>query len=235
MLIRLGKIARLCVGILLVTGLVRPTSAESIELESLPPPPKPLATLIDSGAVTMVTGVDARPKRGDEKYIDQPNIVAETHYRIAYQFASQARWVLRGNRLTVQVRFDDVRLERTHVIWFRDRPTRDDFWNVDIVRHEFDHVRISNDPRHEKMFHELLKRNAVITQIADSRQPISEAAVDQIVAAMVAKQFEKVSELIEIRYQELDRVTSHGLRPIPDDSPIHDWIASPTDGRQSGF
>lgn len=227
--IRLGKIACLCVGILCVTGLVQATSAQSIDLESLPPPPNALATLIDSGAVTMTAGGDARPKSDDNRYVDQPNIVAETHYRITYQFTSRARWVLRGNRLTIRAKFSDVRLKSTHTIWFHDLPQRDSFWDVAVVRHEFDHVRISSDSRHEKMFRELLSQYSIITRTVDSRQPISDASVDKMVEAMVAEQFQKVSELIEIRYQELDRVTNHGLRPIPDDSPINDWIKPPTD------
>lgn len=227
--IRLGKIAYLCVVILCATGLVEATSAQSIALESLPPPPNALATLIDSGAVTMTAGSETRPKLDDNRYVDQPTIVAETHYRITYRFTSRARWVLRGNRLAIRVKFGDVRLESTHVIWFQNLPERDSFWNVAVVRHEFDHVRISNDPRHEKMFRELLKEHSIITQTVESSQPISDASVDKIVETMVAEQFQKVSELIEIRYQELDRVTNHGLRPIPDDSPINDWIKPPTD------
>ena len=237
----LGKIVRLCVVTFLIVAVASTSFGQSadgtsskalIDLQTLPSPPSDIAELIDRGAVTMITGNDARPKRDGDHQTDDPNIVAETHYRITYKFSSHAKWVLRRNQLTVRVKFARVQWEPSHVIWFLDAPVNGDlpnrdFWNIPVVRHEFDHVRISNDPRHKKMFLQSLKDNAIITRTVSSLETIDDETVDAIVQRMVDRQFAKVSELIEIRYRELDRVTDHGIKPIPVDSPINDWIENP--------
>ncbi len=44
--------------------------------------------------------------------------------------------------------------------------------------------------------------------------------VDRLVDEHVVKMFSEISDLVSIRYKELDRVTSHGLHPLPEDSSL---------------
>ena len=47
------------------------------------------------------------------------------------------------------------------------------------------------------------------------------AKVDRLIDQHVAEVFQRVSQLVEIRYQELDRLTLHGQLPVPPDSSLN--------------
>ncbi len=189
------------------------SEVSGIQISRLGPPPTDFDALIESGNVSFDSGdrdPSLEPKEG-------PGVAAETHYRIAYHFKSHSHWTLRQNRLTIRMRFRDVQWDPSHRIWFRQTPSLVDFWNQPLVRHEFDHVRISSDPRFKQLFVERLNETSVIRHDLDANQKATETLIDELVEAEVARIFGEVSSLIAIRYKELDRVTDHGRTRLPED------------------
>ncbi|WP_145169070.1 hypothetical protein [Rubripirellula lacrimiformis] len=192
-----------------------------LAISSLPTPPADLGTLIEQGAVTFESG----DRDQSLESANGPRVSAETRYRIEYHFRSNAKWDLRGGQLTVRIQFRDIRWGVHHVIWFRRLPETDSFWDNPLVQHEFDHVRISSDPRFRDSFRKRLRANSVVLQDVSSSQRVDDAMVDKIVEQTAKDVFESLSELVAIRYAELDRVTRHGRLPLPSDHGLFDPVS----------
>ncbi|MEM9826717.1 MAG: hypothetical protein AAF958_09020 [Planctomycetota bacterium] len=183
-----------------------------------PPTPAPsdLQPWVHRGSIRWVYGPESDPRRIDRG----SRMAAETTYTLAFNYRSDLKWQRRNNKLHVTIRRIAVTWKPKHVIWFRQRPTDHDFWNDRLVRHEMDHVRISCDPRLEKLFR---KRIASIDSLSGPipQDGNDEKAANAMLQSRVKGIFEDVSDLARIRYRELDRITRHGLQPLPANI---DWI-----------
>jgi hypothetical protein len=189
-----------------------------IKLSDLPEPPAEIRELIEAGQVTLEAGereASQTPQTG-------PRITAETNYRITYNYKTRSRWKVdsQNRRVVITVRFRDIEWQPTHRIWFQKRPDTEDFWSNRLVLHEFDHVRISSDHRVAERFEQLLRSKGSITQSLSVDDIVDRAFVDRLVDEHVVEMFSEISDLVSIRYKELDRVTSHGLNPLPKDSSL---------------
>ena len=220
-----------------------PTSAE-FAMENLSPPPPELARLIESAGIQFRAG-GRPPSREDAAAAGTGvetrgqfanRVDATTNYHIRYHYETHSQWRLedRGarRRLVITIRFRNVRWNPSHVIWFRQPPPAKDFWSQPIVRHEFDHARLSGDPRWGKDFAARLDERRVLTIPITGDDRIDEDAIGQRVDAHVEEIFQEIAELIEIRYRELDRLTNHGMEPLPEGSEISQILQShPSLGR----
>jgi hypothetical protein len=193
-----------------------------IEIETLPQPPGPIQSLIETSRVKFEAG----PKQQPVASTGQPSIVAETRYRIAYNYTSQSSWrrVDRGRKLVVDVRYTKLQWKPMHTVWFLKPPAEQDFWSNRLVRHELDHVRISSDRRFAKQFEQAIRAQPVLYETIDIGEIVNRKFVDALVDRHVANAFAEISELIAIRYKELDRLTSHGLRPLSAESELQRWL-----------
>ncbi|QDT09295.1 hypothetical protein K239x_12410 [Planctomycetes bacterium K23_9] len=209
-------------------------STKAIELDDLPKPAAELAALIDEGAVSFCTGRipwsemrDARDRTGvaGTRY----RLAAETRAEFKYDYKSRMRWRERRERgkkiVWISVRFSAAELKVVHVIWFRRPPAADDFWSDSIVQHEFDHVRLSTHPMLRKLFAEKLKATSRFQHELPADQQVSEELVNGLVRERVKDAFEEISDLVKIRYKELDRQTRHGLEPLPAKSELSQWLS----------
>lgn len=203
-----------------------PVKPVPFQIPSIATAPEEIAALIEGGNVTFESG-DRDPSR---EPIDGPRIAAETRYRTAYHFESHSDWNLRRGSLRIRVRFKQVRWSVSHVIWFRSPPSFDGFWDNRLVRHEFDHARISTDPRIEKLFRDRLEKLRWIRRDIAPGDSVSDSEVDAIVEETVETIFNEVQDLVTIRYRELDRITRHGVLPLPVDGPFElQLLESPVD------
>jgi hypothetical protein len=193
-----------------------------INVANLPKPPSAIRDLIGSGRVTFEAG--HREESGAPS--DGPRLAAETRFQIEFKYSSRSRWtVARDNRrVVINVRFLSITWKPKHTVWFRRRPATEDFWTNDLVLHELDHVRISNDPRLAARFAESLREQRVLVHIISPRDVVNQSFVDRLVGEHVERVFAGITDLISIRYQELDRITKHGRRPIPNDSPLQELL-----------
>ncbi len=210
----------------------------------LPEPPEELARWLKSAGVTFRVG-GAPPaaeasagERSDSRLPAEPEPSAEaerrseaanrvdalTRYRVAYDYETRSRWRLEGRgqnrQLVVTIRFRNVQWRPSHVIWFRQSPAVKSFWNHPLVRHEFDHVRLSGDRRWRDRFVAMLDEQRVLRIPLAADERIDHERVRRAVDRHVQTVFGKIVELIDIRYRELDRLTGHGTRPLPPDSEL---------------
>jgi hypothetical protein len=193
------------------------TETTPVQLEDLPAPPEPIQELLESAQVTVETGAESQR---DAK------LSAETVYRIEYNYGSRSTWRLddTGEKLQIRIRYLKIDWLAKHRVWFRSVPETEGFWSNSLVQHELDHVRISSDPRFARDFEQRLRANVVLNRTVEAGVKVDRKYVNKLVEEHVATVFEEVSELIAIRYQELDRVTDHGRKPLPADSSLTEFL-----------
>ncbi|MEM6981163.1 MAG: hypothetical protein AAF539_15995, partial [Planctomycetota bacterium] len=214
-------------------------------LPSPPGEPPAIANLLSIGKVRFITG-DVRPSTvtGVKSTGNaQQRYDAETQFHLRYFFDGRCRYDWDGRELRMQVRYPKLGLLVDHEVWFRSgtKPTRTvdpTFWNLPLVRHELDHVRISSSSAVEQHFRDkVMDRPVLRYDIVDVRglsgqssiQPgmkLTAAIVRSLIDQHVRDQFLKIVELIEVRYRELDRVTIHGRRSIPEGHSIWQWMVT---------
>ncbi|WP_146530458.1 hypothetical protein [Novipirellula artificiosorum] len=187
----------------------------TIELSELPPPPPSVAKLLNQADVRFCYGWQEKPSS-----MTMPNgrrLGGLTVYKMNYDFRTQSRLQRRGNRqqMVTTIRLGSGGLRCDHIVWFRERPSRETFWTNRLVLHELDHVRISSDPRHEKRFRELLLENAVLVQQSDGTVSTELGQSRQSAKDRVEAIFRQITALVDIRYKELDRLTDHGMMKLP--------------------
>ncbi len=77
----------------------------------------------------------------------------------------------------------------------------------------------------EKRFAELLRSQSEITVSVSEHPVVNRVLIDQLIEEHTQGVFRQVTELINIRYRELDRVTRNGRQPVPEDSHVGQWLA----------
>lgn len=181
---------------------------------------------------------------------------AETQFKMNYSFDSRCRWeAIREpatadtiGRLAVRVRYTRIETQISHQIWLRRLPDPETFWDDSLIRHELDHVRISSDPRLTIRFEKAIRNLQRIElshvqsepvwviarrkyEAAWSRRASLQLYLDHrdakpFVKSAVQMEFDRLIELVNIRYRELDRVTDHGLNAIPAGGQLRDWLGA---------
>ena len=204
-----------------------------IDRSSLPKPPSAIADLIQQGRVRLITG--RQPESSQPGSSPARRLAGQTEFKYHFRYDSRARWTLSNrssgpgsssNQATVRirVRFRSVKLEVKHDVWLRRPPQADAFWKDSIVLHEFDHVRISSDPRIENYFLDQVKQLAQISvplsQVANRSGRVEAKKVQALIDTRMHSILDDTTDFVRIRYRELDRLTMHGMRPLPENSDL---------------
>ncbi len=197
-----------------------------IRLDELPKPPTEIAKLIRDGAVRLITG--GQPTSDPSSLPAGRRLAGETRFTFRYRYDSRARWQIetRSGRaalgqttVLVRVRFRSIKLIASHDVWLLSPPESDRFWDDRVVRHEFDHVQISSDPRIEKHFldaaKEMEQMRVPLASVVGPGGRVDNAKVQSLIEAGMKQALDDTTDLVRIRYRELDRVTEHGMLPLP--------------------
>lgn len=207
--------------------------SDKIELDDLPEPPAEVAKLIKdakasfhSGRKTLEETLAARERSGLNDW--DKRLAAETKLSLKYDFRSKTKWRIReesGKRiLLMTVTYTRTNLKYDHEIWFRRQPSIEGFWESRLVRHELDHVRISTNPMVAKTFANNLRKNRILRHELEPGEQVDQAKVQKLVDEHAEEVFQEIVSFVDIRYKELDRVTDHGLEPLPKESKIRGWM-----------
>lgn len=187
-------------------------AARPVRPEELPPPPAELKRLIKSCEVSFrFYDAEESPRK----------FAGETYYSADYRYRVTSRWWVRsgpsGRELVIRPRLEQLSLSITHSITVPLSVQGDDFYSHPLVLHEFDHVRISSADRWEKWFRRRMEETMSTLRfpVKPGERP-SERLVQKRVDLAAEQVFQQLIELIDLRYQELDRETQHGKRPLPD-------------------
>jgi hypothetical protein len=197
---------------------------ESVSLNSLAEPSAEVQTLLRRAGVKFTSG----DRSEDSAATETKKLSAETAYRISYDYQSRTQWNTTdtegAKRVTVTIHYSAVELKFEHTVWFRRCPDRDRFWQDKLVLHELDHVKISSDRRLADRFKQMLSESNVIIEEFSPTAVINSRLINRLVHKRTEQVFSQLNQLVAIRYQELDRVTNHGIKPIPDDSILNELL-----------
>lgn len=129
-----------------------------------------------------------------------------------------------GKALSVTIHYEEVTLSISHRMRLPSRLVSADFFELPLVRHEFDHVAISADRRLQPLLIQMLtERNAmVIVPLSIDQAKTVDRQLYATMARTAAseettKVFEDFVSLVRIRYKELDQITQHGVLPLEPD------------------
>ena len=196
-------------------------SPRPLPMADLPEPPAEVRELLESAPVQFEVGPE-----DDDRQIDKRRLMAaETRFEIEFSYRTKLRWQRVRDRLFVRVRDVDVQWIPRHRVWFRKQPPRDTFWSQPLVRHELDHVRISSDERLRRLFVRRAQSLGPLEAVLE-RGSTPAAQADRLAKQALTELFHEVTDLVRIRYRELDRLTDHGLRPLDEESELASLLRS---------
>ncbi len=174
--------------------------------------PPALRRLIEEGNVTL-------------EFTNDPELVSankgkahwhwEAKRRFRYRYTTDVKAGVRTVRLTLTEVTQD--LERTT----RVRLTPKEYvngprvWLGRLLRHEFDHVAISSDPRAILLVQYVVQHVPPFDRELPSLEQPSSATLDELVRAELQKRFEAVMAVVNRNNELLDELSQHGLVPVP--------------------
>lgn len=196
----------------------------------LPTPPESIAKLIADGSVVF--------DFYDETQHDY-TFAGETTFDFHYEYRCATRYRMidhpaeqteddstsedaSGRAMEVTIDYVDVKLKISHRMRLPSRLVGESFFDQRLVKHEFDHVAISADPRLPTLLVKMLsdRNSKLIVPLSraenESRDRSMYAKMSRNAAReATSKVFEDFVSLVRIRYKELDQVTRHGIVPLP--------------------
>ena len=122
----------------------------------------------------------------------------------------QGRW-----QLKILVNQVEEKIVLTHIVRMPAQKKSPDIWTSWLLRHEFDHVAVSLDPRPKMLLVYLLKTLPPIERTLD----VGEEPTNEVINRLINEQFDKraksVRDLMIRNNQTLDNISHHGTTPVP--------------------
>jgi hypothetical protein len=194
--------------------------------------PGEFVRLIDRGSVRIEV---------DDQRVNDANKAALTVFQFKTKYDSKFRyeWVAGDQRDTWKARIVatlrecKVTLDHTIVLKSSFQPTEP--WQTRLVKHEFDHVAISTDPRALKIIDRFLRRKRV--WVAEWQQPDrpSENDVRDRLKEQVEADVKQIELLIQTQYDWLDQQSNEGLASLVDRFEFFNELYSPDGLKRCGF
>ncbi len=194
--------------------------------------PPGLARLVDLGNVQLVV---------DQPVVDAANRTALTvfsfsmKYRMRYRLHESSKEAPKKRSIQISVSYHDVDCEAAHKILLSDRYRPAKPWDSTLLRHEFDHVAISTDPRLFKMIRSLDGRRTTLALILDAETKTSDSWAKREIEKSVSEFQKSIESLVRAYYVRLDKASSDGLSPIEGRAAFFSEIYSVHDLEQRQF
>ena len=179
---------------------------ESIDAKT----PEYFARLIDKGNVTFVFYDPVREPRSHQGY-------TTFHYDVTYRSSYQYQWADRidGRQLVIDVKISQVKCAVSNQVDLPSTLNHDRRWTNSLVRHEFDHVAMTLDPRVRLLIEDLCASTPKIVRTLPASTLVTDEFVGRIVHEVVDSRYQAVLQLLLANENDLDAQTQHGLRELP--------------------
>lgn len=166
--------------------------------------------LIDEGKVEVV--YDSEPE-----FVKAARGWADFHIQLHYSFKYDLTKTRKNGRWQVKVVVNEIRptIELTHIIRLPNTFKTPGIWNSRVMRHEFDHVAVSLDPRAMLLFKHLVEHLPVIEQTLEPKETPTNAVVNKLVDAEIVKRRQAIVELMRQNNLRLDNIGAHGAQVVP--------------------
>ena len=190
---------------------VKPPATTTQELIPSEDAPQELKRLMDEGKVKVVYD-------SDPKFVQAARGWADFQVDLQYTFKFNLTKTRKNGRWQVKLAITKLvpKLELTHLIRLPVSFKSPTVWKNRILRHEFDHVAVSLDPRAKLLLQHLLKKLRIIERTLEPNEEPSEEILGKLVEDEIKKRREAVVELMRQNNMLLDKVGAHGAQSVPD-------------------
>lgn len=171
--------------------------------------PKPMKALIQSGAITVVFSSDPEFVKDN---IGKAHFYLKLTQKYGYGFSKSKKndvWQVKVTPKNVE---PTVKLE--HIIRLPVKYRADTIWSGRLLRHEFDHIAVSLDPRPVMLLEHLCRKLPPLEQTLAAGEEPSDALYKRIINEEIDRRRDAVNDLIQANYVLLDQVSKHGTIPI---------------------
>jgi hypothetical protein len=189
-------------------GLSKSDTHQPIPRDGIPPE---LQRLIERGKVEVV--YDSAPE-----FVKESRGWADFHVQIKTSFKYDPTKSRKNGRWNVKLNITKLvpTIELTHLIRLPDTFKSPDIWDSRIMRHEFDHVAVSLDPRAMLLLEHLLIHLPVIERTLEPKEMPTNEVLNKLVDEEVIKRRRAVVELMKQNNLQLDKLGAHGAKVLPD-------------------
>ena len=186
--------------------------------------------LIEAGSVEFEF-YDAEKTRREHLGHTQFNL--NVRHRSSFQFGWTVR---RGVRhLTIRATISDISPRLTHTITLPKWLDSDRRWNDRLVKHEFDHVAISCDPRVLMLVKHLYDGVDTINQTVPQETRIDKRFAGKLISEQLTSRLTAVIEALKANQNLLDEISRHGVRPIGDRKKFFGSLNTEPNLKEIGF
>lgn len=173
--------------------------------------PQELKRLIADGKVKVVYDSDPEFVKAGRGWADF-NVLLDHSYKYNQTKSKKnGRW-----QVKLVVHKFEPKIELTHLIRLPASFKSPEVWQSQILRHEFDHVAVSLDPRALLLLRYLLAHLPVIERTLEPDEEPSNERLSQFINEEIDHRRRAVIELMRQNNLLLDKVGNHGLQPVPD-------------------
>lgn len=173
--------------------------------------PQELKRLIADGKVKVVYDSDPAFVKARRGWADFNVLLEYTYKYNLTKSKKNGRW-----QVKLVVHKLEPKIELTHLIRLPASFKSPEIWQSKILRHEFDHVAVSLDPRAIMLLRYLLAHLPEIERTLEPDEEPSNERLSQIINEEIDDRRRAVIELMRQNNVLLDNVGNHGLRPVPD-------------------
>jgi len=160
----------------------------------------------------------------DDQRLDEARKQALTHFKIKadyrYLYTQQSTRVDPKNDggyvARINARITVPEIEIVHDISIRSRFNPRDPWKTALMKHEFDHVSISTDPRLLKLLKKILNRKVSLDVRWTADEKFSDELVSKAIKAEINTQIAEIERVVQANYDRLDRETRDGTMDAKD-------------------
>lgn len=184
------------------------TTHEPIPDDDAPPE---LKRLIADGKVKVVYD-------SDPEFVKAGRGWADFDVRLEHSFKFHVTKSQKNGRWHVKLvitKFEPM-IELTHLIRLPASFKSPRIWRSKILRHEFDHVAVSLDPRAMLLLRHLLAHLPAIERTLKPDEEPSNERLNQLINEEINRRHQAVIELMRQNNVLLDKVGAHGTQPVPD-------------------
>ena len=160
----------------------------------------------------------------DDQRLDDARKQALTHFKIKadyrYLYTQQSTRVEPKNDggyvAKINARIAVPEIEILHNISIRSGFKPRDPWKSPLMKHEFDHVSISTDPRLLKLLKKILNGKISFEVRWTSEEQFSDELVSRAIKAEINTQIAEIERVVQANYDRLDRETRDGTMDAKD-------------------
>lgn len=140
------------------------------------------------------------------------------HHTVKFRFKWRRADLPGKLLLTISPSITDARVTVSHTVSVPNSYRNPRMWTTRLVKHEFDHVALSSDPRVLKLLEHLVRNLGPIERtVGGSKKPDRDLCL-KIINEECDSRRGAVVALVQANYRILDNISQHGKKRIPDRS-----------------